>query len=540
MEGEFGRNNIPIAIPLFGDEIFQKIPKITVESNSVKFGQFDIINVRDKDNEIKDHDEIPEFQYDYLSDEELIANYDIPRVVFKTTTFPPSDIEIGSTTEIFLPTVPTKQPSKSHLLNLLNESAQDTEEKVQLSKEKSEQVLSRNITDEKLQVVKKVSPLEEKETKATLEPFARFTPSTARPVSSDEDVLVWEFTARRMEDETTSTTRAATSTEGKAQEDSKVTVPSVFRFLPTLSSGRRDRPCVTRALCGNTTPRADLDIETQSTTGNPTTTKDPIKVDASSSPTTKVDVEKGIPHRTIGSLISTTSSIVYTPTRSTSKIHSASNKSYGIITSQSITNSETKPSSLVVSQAEETSRPIQKKLTENDLDVQTTILSASSAIAVSTQTTTTPSRPIPTRSSTVSSSLSKARVSTERPTITEAATEADTAIFNEEDRSSAVLRDPTGGVWKGKTRSQTSPLDSPTASKTTATRPFRPITTTPSSFLISSETGLSPGVEEELRQAVAAGLSNLGSFVLWSDRPRVVKPTRPSPVFTPRDWQKIN
>ena len=35
-----------------------------------------------------------------------------------------------------------------------------------------------------------------------------------------------------------------------------------------------------------------------------------------------------------------------------------------------------------------------------------------------------------------------------------------------------------------------------------------------------------------------AGLSNLGSFVIWSDNPRVVpSPTRPSPVFKPsRRW----
>jgi len=49
-------------------------------------------------------------------------------------------------------------------------------------------------------------------------------------------------------------------------------------------------------------------------------------------------------------------------------------------------------------------------------------------------------------------------------------------------------------------------------------------------------------VQEELRAAVEAGLSNLGSFVIWSDSPRVVPPpTRPSPVFRPsRRVAKVN
>merc|ERR1711971_835261 len=50
------------------------------------------------------------------------------------------------------------------------------------------------------------------------------------------------------------------------------------------------------------------------------------------------------------------------------------------------------------------------------------------------------------------------------------------------------------------------------------------------------------GVQDELRAAVEAGLSNLGSFVIWSDSPRVVPPpTRPSPVFRPsRRVAKVN
>merc|ERR1712083_626934 len=49
-------------------------------------------------------------------------------------------------------------------------------------------------------------------------------------------------------------------------------------------------------------------------------------------------------------------------------------------------------------------------------------------------------------------------------------------------------------------------------------------------------------VQDELRAAVEAGLSNLGSFVIWSDNPRVVpSPTRPSPVFKPsRRVDKVN
>ena len=41
-------------------------------------------------------------------------------------------------------------------------------------------------------------------------------------------------------------------------------------------------------------------------------------------------------------------------------------------------------------------------------------------------------------------------------------------------------------------------------------------------------------------QIYQAGLSNLGSFVIWSDSPRVVPPpTRPSPVFRPsRRWSR--
>merc|ERR1719430_2139686 len=49
-------------------------------------------------------------------------------------------------------------------------------------------------------------------------------------------------------------------------------------------------------------------------------------------------------------------------------------------------------------------------------------------------------------------------------------------------------------------------------------------------------------VQDELRAAVEAGLRNLGSFVIWSDSPRVVPPpTRPSPVFRPsRRVAKVN
>merc|ERR1719391_480875 len=96
LEGEFGKNNIPIAIPLFSDEIFKKIPKESSSDKkdiSVKFGQFDVIVPGREENKIEDNiikdynDDFPaEYQYDYGSDEELIANYDIARVIVKATS----------------------------------------------------------------------------------------------------------------------------------------------------------------------------------------------------------------------------------------------------------------------------------------------------------------------------------------------------------------------------------------------------------------------------------------------------------------------
>merc|ERR1711971_191064 len=73
------------------------------------------------------------------------------------------------------------------------------------------------------------------------------------------------------------------------------------------------------------------------------------------------------------------------------------------------------------------------------------------------------------------------------------------------------------------------------------------VTTPPPTTLSSQEETKFPnfptsGVQDELRAAVEAGLSNLGSFVIWSDSPRVVPPpTRPSPVFRPsRRVAKVN
>ena len=59
LEGEFGKNNIPIAIPLFSDEIFKKIPKeasAKEKDTSVRFGQFDVIlPVGREQNKIEDN-----------------------------------------------------------------------------------------------------------------------------------------------------------------------------------------------------------------------------------------------------------------------------------------------------------------------------------------------------------------------------------------------------------------------------------------------------------------------------------------------------
>ena len=95
LEGEFGKNNIPIAIPLFSDEIFKKIPKeasAKEKDTSVRFGQFDVIlpargreQNKIEDNIIKDYGDL-DYQYDYKSDEELILNYDIGRLAVRSTT----------------------------------------------------------------------------------------------------------------------------------------------------------------------------------------------------------------------------------------------------------------------------------------------------------------------------------------------------------------------------------------------------------------------------------------------------------------------
>lgn len=630
LEGEFGKNNIPIAIPLFSDEIFKKIPKEPSSDKkdiSVKFGQFDVIipgriqENKIEDNIIKDYnDDFPvEYQYDYSSDEDLIANYDIARVFVKaTSTEVPYEVtgkvessnslssgedstsdgrttkpEVTVTPEAaatstseklasFVPAVTTTRvPAKEQL----TANKLDTNEKVDSVKlgekkkstsiggvaatvvggEKGPQIAStetprvaKDGTDETAeQEVEKKGVADEESTSMEAKNDPNATNDSNTIVENVEEVLPKSLTRGQL---TVATTEKSETSESQTEspapkttapfsrfkptvsaatnravseidEKSSVTIPSVFRFLPTLSSGRRDRPSLrerAKALRAITTLSQALRTSTQSSSETSSTAislshqkKSTPSPEVPISPTplnqppvqlkaTKTRVEpdksneadeqrrdtqeRGLKGDASASVVGEPllrdpiGAVWETGQADANQLSSKPNAA---------TSGENNDEQLSKAQLQEKLRLLQEKLAKLATDAEV----LTKRPTQSTESTTTQSTTIQSSSSLVTGPIRVVKVTTPPPTTLS---------------------------------SQPQPTRAPTTQLKATTLPGQEETKFPN-FPTSD-------VQDELRAAVEAGLRNLGSFVIWSDSPRVVPPpTRPSPVFRPsRRVAKVN
>ena len=373
LEGEFGKNNIPIAIPLFSDEIFKKIPKeasAKEKDTSVRFGQFDVIlpggrqENKIEDNIIKDYGDL-DYQYDYKSDEELILNYDIGRLAVRSTTEVPvkrlgqkaeskeskrKETKSEDFTTTSNPQVAVTSERSSAQKQLEASSTKSTPAKVsgsedsQTSKvEKKDSSANKKLptigggatlvsggekkepqivqTETSLVATKGSHKVAAEEGEAEQKGAATDEKAPQTTIASDqkdesneidqdvEEVLekslargqptvITDIVTEASEVEPEKTTSApfarfkpTTTSVSKPETDEKpgVTIPSVFRFLPTLSSGRRDRPSLrdrAKALRAITTLSKAL--RTSSSTTKATTEAPTTKASLPKTPTTKL------------------------------------------------------------------------------------------------------------------------------------------------------------------------------------------------------------------------------------------------------------
>ena len=374
LEGEFGKNNIPIAIPLFSDEIFKKIPKeasAKEKDTSVRFGQLDVIlpggrqQNKIEDNIIKDYGDL-DYQYDYKSDEELILNYDIGRLAVRSTTEVPvkkpghkakskeskrKETKSEDFTTTSNPQVAVTSERSSAQKQLEASSTKSTPAKVsgsedsQTSKvEKKDSSANKKLptigggatlvsggekkepqivqTETSLVATKgshKVAAEEEEaeekgaatDEKAPQTTIASDQTDESNEIDQDVEEVLEKSLARgeptvitdivtkasEVEPEKTTTTapfarfKPTTTSVSKPETDEKpgVTIPSVFRFLPTLSSGRRDRPSLrdrAKALRAITTLSKAL--RTSSSTTKAATEAPTTKASLPKTPTTKL------------------------------------------------------------------------------------------------------------------------------------------------------------------------------------------------------------------------------------------------------------
>ena len=373
LEGEFGKNNIPIAIPLFSDEIFKKIPKeasAKEKDTSVRFGQFDVIlpggrqENKIEDNIIKDYGDL-DYQYDYKSDEELILNYDIGRLAVRSTTEVPvkklgqkaeskeskrKETKSEDFTTTSNPQVAVTSERSSAQKQLEASSTKSTPAKVsgsedsQTSKvEKKDSSANKKLstidggaslvsggdkkepqiaqtetslvaTERSHKVAAEEEEAEEKgaatDEKAPQTTIASDQKDESNEIDQDveevlekslargEPTVINDLVTEASEVEPEKTTSApfarfkpTTTSVSKPETDEKpgVTIPSVFRFLPTLSSGRRDRPSLrdrAKALRAITTLSKAL--RTSSSTTKATTEAPTTKASLPKTPTTKL------------------------------------------------------------------------------------------------------------------------------------------------------------------------------------------------------------------------------------------------------------
>jgi len=403
LEGEFGANNIPIAIPLFSDEIFQKIPK----DQPSEFGD------KIEDNIIRDFDDVPEYEYDYNNDEALIANYDIPKVVEDTTSVKfvfQEDTTVGNiikTLDINREEPEAEEITTEKINKFVPTLVKVTKEVITKSEQETTETPDENTS--------KTAPSKSSISEVTNEDkafVAKSEPSTEEPSENTNDKKKSEVTVITVVSEVTVLESIVTTESSQQPESTTQEIPSVFKFLPTLSTNRRDTP----------TPSTSSAVDT--------TTKH-----------TKVEIEEA----------TTTKTDKVTPST----------------TEQSITD-----------------QPSTKESTSEETSVQ----------------------------STTQSPTLKTVIITEPPEIVPVVTKSVQQESPKVDVSSTTL---SPVIVTGSSTGSSSKFPN-----------FPPSTA---------------GLEEELRQAISAGLNNLGSFVLWSDSPRVVQePTRPSPVFTPQKWRKYN
>ena len=327
LEGEFGKNNIPIAIPLFSDEIFKKIPKeasAKEKDTSVRFGQFDVIlpaggreQNKIEDNIIKDYGDL-DYQYDYKSDEELILNYDIGRLAVRSTTEVPvkkpghkakskeskrKETKSEDFTTTSNPQVAVTSERSSAQKQLEASSTKSTPAKVSGSEDsqtskvekkdssankklptigggatlvsggekKEPQIVqtetllvatkgSHKVAAEEGEAVQKGAATDEKAPQTTIASDQKDESNEIdqdveevleKSLARGEPTVINDLVTEASEVEPEKTTSApfarfkpTTTSVSKPEIDEKagVTIPSVFRFLPTLSSGRRDRP----------------------------------------------------------------------------------------------------------------------------------------------------------------------------------------------------------------------------------------------------------------------------------------------------------
>ena len=375
LEGEFGKNNIPIAIPLFSDEIFKKIPKeasAKEKDTSVRFGQFDVIlpargreQNKIEDNIIKDYGDL-DYQYDYKSDEELILNYDIGRLAVRSTTEVPikkpghraeskeskrKETKSEDFTTTSNPQVAVTSERSSAQKQLEASSTKSTPAKVSGSEDSQTSKVEKkdSSANKKLPTIgggatlvsggeKKEPQIAQAETslvategshkvaaeeeeaegkgaatdeKAPQTTIASDQKDESNEIDQDVEEVLEKSLARgeptvindlvteasEVEPEKTTTTapfarfKPTTTSVSKPETDEKpgVTIPSVFRFLPTLSSGRRDRPSLrdrAKALRAITTLSKAL--RTSSSTTKATTEAPTTKASLPKTPTPKL------------------------------------------------------------------------------------------------------------------------------------------------------------------------------------------------------------------------------------------------------------
>jgi len=317
-------------------------------------------------------------------------------------------------------------------------------------------------------------------------------------------------------------------------EKSSVTIPSVFRFLPTLSSGRRDRPSLrerAKALRAITTLSKALRTSTQSTSEASSTAisqkksttlpkaplsptplnQPPVQVKETTTKATEarvepdkgneaeVDEERRLDTQERGlkgdASASVAAPLLRDPIGAVWDEQTDANNQL----SSKPNVEEQDGEELSKAQLQEKLRLLQEKLAKLATDAEVLTKKPTQ----STESTTTPTTRTTTQSSSslVTGPIKVVRVTTPPPT--------------------------TLSSQQQPTRAPTTQLRATTLSSQEETK-FPNFPTS--------------GVQDELRAAVEAGLRNLGSFVIWSDSPRVVPPpTRPSPVFRPnRRVAKVN